>query len=460
MGRKITNFPVIAVIGWFLLCPLTGFAARDGGYDITSDLWAKAVLQVSGSPVTLKWKVAGTDITPSGDQVISGYFYADPNDFAYGSEYNPEVFVKIYITESGWCNIIFSHVTVDNVGIYSAHNYAGSANQSGTASLNSRLVEHQYDGVKINDRRLSRIPDTGQTTSYTDTFGEDSDYTINAQSYTKLDAFGNTLSDSASQWAMIRDNVTELIWENKIDDGSLHDKDNTYFWQNAKDDFIAQLNIDHFGGHSDWRLPTAHELSTLGNAERWDPAINTAYFQNTMPAGYWSSTAGDDRWTTLLVYFYYCGIASGYNGIYGGYVDSLYVRAVCGGQHSGLWQMVDNHDGTVTDTATGLMWQKDEAGEMDWTTALTYCENLQLATHDDWRLPNRNELQSIVDYTYSNPAIDRALFPEAKPSIYWSSTTKADDPEFAWYVNFSDGYIFGKHDKTNNYYVRAVRGGQ
>lgn len=50
----------------------------DGGYDVTSELWAKAVLQVAGSPVTLAWKIVGADITPSGDQVVSGYFYADP----------------------------------------------------------------------------------------------------------------------------------------------------------------------------------------------------------------------------------------------------------------------------------------------------------------------------------------------------------------------------------------------
>ena len=54
----------------------------DGSNDITSSLWAKAVLEVPGSPVTLIWKMVGADITPSGDQVISGYFHADPNDFA------------------------------------------------------------------------------------------------------------------------------------------------------------------------------------------------------------------------------------------------------------------------------------------------------------------------------------------------------------------------------------------
>ena len=77
------------------------------------------------------------------------------------------------------------------------------------------------------------VPDTGQTQSYTDTFGEDSDYLINPPSYTKLDAQGNELSDSAASWVMVRDNVTGLIWEVKTDDGSIHDKDNEYTWYDS-----------------------------------------------------------------------------------------------------------------------------------------------------------------------------------------------------------------------------------
>ncbi|MDA3789060.1 MAG: hypothetical protein PF503_11320 [Desulfobacula sp.] len=73
-----------------------------------------------------------------------------------------------------------------------------------------------------------RVPDTGQTTSHTDIFGEDHDYLINAPSYIKLDASGNDLADEAISWTMVRDNITGLIWEVKTDDGSVHDKDNTY----------------------------------------------------------------------------------------------------------------------------------------------------------------------------------------------------------------------------------------
>ena len=127
----------------------TAAASTSEGYTLSSGLWARAVLQPSTGAVNLIWKEVGTDTTPSGDTVVSGYFYASPEDFAYGSLYNPEVFVKVYIAANGWANMAFNHVTVDGVEISSAQNYAGAADQSGTATLADRLVEHQYDGVGL-----------------------------------------------------------------------------------------------------------------------------------------------------------------------------------------------------------------------------------------------------------------------------------------------------------------------
>jgi len=86
------------------------------------------------------------------------------------------------------------------------------------------------------------LPDTGQTKCHNDTAeitcpapgedfcGQDAQYVTNLRSYTRLDAGGNDLSDSATDWAMMRDNVTGLIWEVKTDDGSVHDKDKTCTW--------------------------------------------------------------------------------------------------------------------------------------------------------------------------------------------------------------------------------------
>ncbi|MDA8140178.1 MAG: DUF1566 domain-containing protein [Desulfobacteraceae bacterium] len=295
-----------------------------------------------------------------------------------------------------------------------------------------------------------KIPDTGQTTSYTNTFGEDADYSINPQSYTKLDANGNALPDSAATWAMVRDNVTGLIWENKTDDGGIHDKDNTYTWQGAQDIFIAQLNAQNFGGHHDWRMPRAIEFSMIVNAARYNPSVNTNYFANTMPTYYWSSTTsayGTD-------YAWYVGFNYG-NDSFGAKSNGYHVRAVRGGQAL-TGTLVDNGNGTISDTATGLMWQKAEPGTMTWEAALDYCANLQLAGYSDWRLPNRNELQTIVDDSRYNPAIDRTIFPGAMSSGYWSSSTYAQGNDYAWYVNFYYGGV-SSNNKPGSYNVRAVR---
>jgi len=127
-------------------------------------------------------------------------------------------------------------------------------------------------------------------------------------------------------------------------------------------------------------------------------------------------------------------------------------------------EFIDNGNGTVTDIGTGLMWQQATApGTYTWQQALAYCENLTLAGHSDWRLPNRNELQSLVDYGRYNPAINTDYFPDTVSgdfwSGYWSSTTSASYPSYAWGVYFGYGGL-NDYFKSNGYYVRAVRGGQ
>ena len=130
----------------------------------------------------------------------------------------------------------------------------------------------------------------------------------------------------------------------------------------------------------------------------------------------------------------------------------------------------DNGDGTVTDKATGLVWQKCSRGQnndasctgtataSNWSTAVSYCGSLTLAGKT-WRLPNINELKSIVDTTKTTaPAIDTTIFPSTVASdSYWSSTTFASNTSSAWVVISSDGQItIGS--KTNNFYVRCVSG--
>jgi hypothetical protein len=167
---------------------------------------------------------------------------------------------------------------------------------------------------------------------------------VPVRSYAKLDASGNDLPNTASNWVMVRDNVTGRIWEMKTDDGSIHDRDNVYTWCDTNpytnggyhgrcgagtdtEDFINALNNSSFGGYSDWRMPTLKELSTLVDYSTYDPAIDTAIFPNTVSSYYWSSTTyAYDTYLAWLVYFYH-----GYD-YYGNKSYSYYVRAVRGGQ--------------------------------------------------------------------------------------------------------------------------------
>ncbi len=122
--------------------------------------------------------------------------------------------------------------------------------------------------------------------------------------------------------------------------------------------------------------------------------------------------------------------------------------------------LVDNGDGTVSDTATGLMWQKATAPDAyTWEQALAYCEGLSLSVYTDWRLPNVNELQSLVDNSQVSPAIDPLLAPDTPSGRYWTSSPVSGSSSGAWSVIFSYGYV-GSYIVSGSSYVRAVRTGQ
>jgi hypothetical protein len=147
-------------------------------------------------------------------------------------------------------------------------------------------------------------------------------------SFTKIDASGAALSSTASQWTCVKDNVTGLVWESKTDDGSLHDKDDTYVWyesdprlgngglpgyERASDydpsrydqtcigfsngnnatycntkAFVNRVNQAGYCGANNWRLPTREELNSLVDYET-SPRIDTNYFPLIQSNYYWTS---------------------------------------------------------------------------------------------------------------------------------------------------------------------------
>jgi len=166
----------------------------------------------------------------------------------------------------------------------------------------------------------------------------------------------------------------------------------------------------------------------------------------------------------------------------------------------------DNGNGTVADQNTKLDWEKksddgtihDKDTGYTWADALgtfipmlnNRCANDEtvdctatgnagcaavggkcgFAGHRDWRLPNVKELQSIVDYEAVNPAVASAFNNNCAANCtaqtcsctpehsYWSSTTYAFEPEFAWFVDFGFGAVLTS-GKSGGLFVRAVRGG-
>ncbi len=126
-------------------------------------------------------------------------------------------------------------------------------------------------------------------------------------------------------------------------------------------------------------------------------------------------------------------------------------------------EIIRDSNGIVTDTSTKLQWQDDTVGFVivDWEPAINRCESLFLGGYSDWRLPNINELKSIVDRSKISPAIVDG-FVNTSSNRYWSSTNRVSViMEYAWTVDFSDGDSV-QTNKTNSYftYVRCVRDGE
>ncbi|MCP4752511.1 MAG: DUF1566 domain-containing protein, partial [Proteobacteria bacterium] len=119
---------------------------------------------------------------------------------------------------------------------------------------------------------------------------------------------------------------------------------------------------------------------------------------------------------------------------------------------------VNGADDTVIDNITGLIWQRQgDETQPSKLEASIHCDNLSLAGHSDWRLPDVWELASILDYGNHHPVIDSDVFPlsDYLSSLnFWSST---DGTRGGWKVGFGNGAVSDNVDDTE--YVRCVRGG-
>jgi hypothetical protein len=286
-------------------------------------------------------------------------------------------------------------------------------------------------------KTINLLPDTGQTGSYTSTFGEDNDYNINVPSYTNN---GNST---------ITDNITGLMWQ-QADGGEM-----------TIENAIIYANNLVLGGFSDWRLPTPIESFSILNHQNNNPAMSNIFtasaaeywwtnkFQVGDATKVWSTNAGGG-----------IGKHSKSETISAGGIKKFHAKAVRDvttpttiSNH-----FTDNGNGTITDNLTLLVWQKvSNPNLFTWENALVYAEGLNLATASDWRLPNIKELQSLNDETVSNPSVNTTFFPTIGAHNYWSSTSLPNQTTKAWYWSTIFG-VTTYDTKTNTNFVICVRG--
>ena len=280
------------------------------------------------------------------------------------------------------------------------------------------------------------LPDTGQTARHTRTFGEDSDFS----------GAGPRLRDNGD--GTVSDEVTGLTWQ-RVDGGEMT-------WDAAR----AYARDLRLAGRDDWRLPTSHELFGILNHGRNRPPLDTGFFQRSEAEYWWSATtrAGD----ASRVWVANAGGGTGPHPVRetlsAGGEKRIHVLCVRGAPPSDGPRLRLEGAGTLTDDATGLVWQREAPAEpMTWEEALDYCARLNLAGHGDWRLPNVKELRSLCDDTAGRP-LPAALFTRGPRGAAWTSTSENNRLDRAWHVNLDNGLVTHAM-KAERLAVLAVRGG-
>ena len=265
-----------------------------------------------------------------------------------------------------------------------------------------------------------------------DFFGQDVQYA--ALGFCAPQSF---IVQTISDQNVVLDNNTGLMWQQTI-------PTLTYEWAEAGS-YCENLE---YAGYSDWRLPTPQELLTIVDNSKYGPAIDTSYFPGTPSNYFWSSsTYVNSTSSAWCVYFSSGGVGNNYKP------SSGYVRCVRGAALPTFTSTTVQGDVIVTDTETGLIWQKTYASPKTWQTALSYCESLTYAGYSDWRLPNKNELASLINYEKYSPASD---FPDMPSNYFWSSSSDVSCMDCAWGVLFDNGPV-GSTSKSNDLFVRCVR---
>ncbi len=214
-------------------------------------------------------------------------------------------------------------------------------------------------------------------------------------------------------------------------------------WSSAND-YCSHLN-DESGSSSLWRIPGPAELLTIVDSSTASPALGGIF--TAKGHAFWASEDNRNSGNAWRV---------DENG--------ALVSVAKTTQNSVLCVRTNEYDApesrftataeTVKDSVSGLMWQKQAVASRTWAEALNYCGEVSTNDRFDWRLPNRNELASLIDYEKTNGAMSG--FPGIAAKGFWTSTSSVNETAKAWTVDFETGNIEAT-DKTSTKYIICVR---
>ena len=288
---------------------------------------------------------------------------------------------------------------------------------------------------------------TCPTSSSADFYGQDAQYTSKC-----------TAQSFSSSTNVVIDNNTGLSWEKSP-------SSSTYTWDDAPN-HCNDLNNSNFGGINTWRVPNPLEFLTIVDNSKVNPATNSNFTNMPSDDDVWFWTSAEYKGNTSYAYAFKPYYGS-YYGYYGYDSDDSYLKTktykvlcVSGEEmqlatSSNFTTQTISGSVVVTDSKTGLMWQKEyDATGKTWQEALKYCEDSTYAGYSDWRLPNKNELASLINYEKSGASY--SYFPDMpNDRIFRSSSTSVHLVEYSWNVDFRYGRVYG--GDGNCLYVRCVR---
>ncbi len=318
----------------------------------------------------------------------------------------------------------------------------GASDMTATTTKNITIAIDDVQGG-------SNIVKTGQSVRYL--FDDDGDLQIGLDKsfttggiYYKL--FGITVDERT-----VTNNATKLQWQN-----------NTYLQNMTYADAATYCNNLFYNYLGDWRLPTISEFYDIADRGEANPAVSDLFNNIKTDKDYWSQTKySNNKYYTFNLKFGADTTSSDNNKRYVRCVrtdrvykwDPLFKRFTRSGSTGNI----------ITDNTTKLQWydKVNQVGNTPttgtWTQAIEGCKNLTVDGKNDWRLPNINELLTIVNhYSKSKGTTFYNIFETIEPDIYFSSTTRTTDTHRSWIVNFSYGQD-GAVEKNKNYNYRCVR---